>query len=503
MTAVRRALVSVADKTGIVEFARRLTDTGVELVSSGGTAAALDEAGVPVTLVEAVTGAPEMLGGRVKTLHPAIHGGILADPSDDAHRADLEAHDLETFELVVCNLYPFEDAVAAGATPDEAIEQIDIGGVALLRAAAKNHRAVAVVSSPDQYDRVAEAVENGTIGEDLRTELAQAAFFRTASYDAAILAWLHREEALPPAVVLPLQRTATLRYGENPHQEAAAYASGTGWWTEARQLQGKQLSYNNLVDADAAWRLVNDLASPAAVVVKHTNACGAAQAPSVAEALSAAWDGDPLAAFGGVVAVNAPLTEEAAAFLSDRFVEVVVAPAVEPEAAVALAKKTSLRVVEATAPSGTMAMRGIDGAVLLQTRDEAVSDHAGWSHVAGPDPSPAMLADLSLAWAVAAHTSSNAIVVVADGAAVGVGGGDQSRVGAAERALHKAGDRARGAVAASDAFFPFRDGLDTLAGAGVVAVVQPGGSRRDDEVVAAADEHGVTMMVTGRRHFRH
>ncbi len=512
MTAVHRALISVSDKTGLVAFAERLVSAGVQIVSSGGTARALADAGIPVTAVSDVTGAAEILGGRLKTLHPKIHGGILAVPTDVAHRADLAAEAIEPFQLVVVNLYPFEATVADPDVPDaDAIEQIDIGGPAMIRAAAKNHRHVAVVVSPKDYEDVAAAVEAGDVSEDLRKRLATEAFARTASYDAAIVAWLHRTEALPSQMVVPLERVDTLRYGENPHQHAAVYriSGGGGWWDGARLLQGKAMSFNNYADAEAAWRMAWSLTEPAAIIVKHTNPCGAAVCDTVASAFTKAWDGDPLAAFGGVIAVNRPLDAPTAEAIAANFVEVVIAPEVTAAAAAMLADRKNVRVIEAVPPQPNgLDMRGLEGGFLLQERDEAASPGSlrvgeGWKVVAGPPPSAGLEAELEFAWVIAAATKSNAIVIARDRAAVGVGAGDQSRVGAAERAVAKAGDRARGAVAASDAFLPFRDGLDVLADAGVAALVEPGGSVRDDEVIAAARERNMTLVFTGMRHFRH
>ncbi len=501
---VRRALVSVSDKTGLVPFGRRLVDAGVEIVSSGGTAAELEGAGIPVTRVDTVTGFPEILGGRVKTLHPAVYGGILADPALPGHRDDLEAVGIEPFQLVVVNLYPFEATVASGdSSIEEAVEQIDIGGPAMIRAAAKNHAAVGIVVDPADYDAVADAVESGGLGGEQRAALARRAFFRTAAYDAAIVEYLEPGD-LPERVVLPLERVTALRYGENPHQPAAAYRTEGGWWSTARQLQGKELSFNNLNDTEAAWRLVHDLDSPAAVVVKHTIACGAAEGETILEAFRSAWAGDPLAAFGGVVALNGILDAATAEAIAEFFVEVVIAPEVDPAAAQVLSSKSALRVLAAPAPTDAgLDLRRLEGGFTAQVRDRVAADPAEWDHVAGPAPHASLVDDLRIAWTVGAHTKSNAIVLAAGGAAVGVGGGDQSRVGAAQRAVAKAGDRARGAVAASDAFFPFRDGLDTLADAGVVAIAEPGGSARDADVIEAADERGITLLFTGRRHFRH
>jgi len=501
---VRRALLSVYNKTGLVEFARRLTACGVEIVSSGGTARHLTDAGIAVTAVSDVTGAPEMLGGRVKTLHPAIHGGVLADLRDPTHIADLEAAGVEPFELVVVNLYPFEETAAAGVSTAEIVEQIDIGGPTLIRAAAKNSLWVGVVTDPEQYSAVADAVEDGGLTAELRTALARRAFFRTAAYDAAIVAWMERGEELPQRMVLAVERVQELRYGENPHQEAAVYAApfSSGWWRASRQLQGKAMSFNNYVDAESAWRLVHALPWTAVAVVKHTNACGAATAGTLVEAFTAAWACDPMSAFGSVIAVNVPVDGETAHALTERFVEVLVAPAVTDEARAELAARKNLRVLEAPAPHGVdFDLRRLEDGLLAQKRDG--SDQHAWEVPSERSPSDAEIADLRFAWAVASHAKSNAVVLARSGAAVGVGAGDQSRVGAADRAIAKAGDRAVGAAAASDAFFPFRDGIDVLAAAGVTAVIEPGGSVRDADIVDAVDEHGMALVFTGRRHFLH
>jgi len=500
---VRRALVSVSDKTGLVELGRRLHAAGVEIVSSGGTARALVDAGIPVTVVADITGAPEMLGGRVKTLHPVVHGGILADLGNPDHRADLEERGIEPFQLVVVNLYPFEATVAADPSPVDAIEQIDIGGPAMIRAAAKNHAWVAVVVSSDRYEDVAYAIEQGGPTAEFRFELAKEAFYRTAAYDAAIVNWLERDGA--DHLVLPVVKAAALRYGENPHQPAALYASqdSNGWWARAEQLQGKEMSFNNYADADAAWRLVNDLTEGSVAILKHMNACGAATADTMAGAFERAWEGDPLSAFGGVVALNGILDEDTAEAVSGYFVEVVIAPEITDGARAILGKKKNLRILIAPPPSPfDLDMRTIDDGYLVQKRDVVSVDGAAWE-AKTREPSSSESSDMEMAWAIAAHTKSNAIVLAKAGATVGVGAGDQSRVGAAERALAKAGGRARGAVCASDAFFPFRDGPDLLASAGIVAIVEPGGSMRDDEVIESAIEHGVALMFTGERHFRH
>lgn len=491
-----RALVSVYDKRDLVPFVERLVAAGYEIVSSGGTATALSDADVPVTTVDSVTGSPQILGGRVKTLHPKIHGGILA--RGDADEAELAANDIERFDLVVVNLYPFRETVAdPGATEQDIIEKIDIGGPAMVRAAAKNHRHVGIVVSPDQYEEVAVAVEAGGLDGDLRRRLAAEAFFHTASYDAAIVGWIGSD------MVIPLRNAGELRYGENPHQPASVFRDeGVGsWWSDAAQIQGKEMSFNNYVDAEAAWRLADDLGEGAVTVIKHTNAAGAARGDDVLDAFKRAWDGDSLAAFGGVVGINGVIDVATARALVEPFIEVVVARGVEDDAVEILETKPNMRVLIAEAPGDDLDLRRIEGGLLAQTRD-AVS-HDGWEVVSARQPSAEILTSLHFAWTVAAHTKSNAIAVVSGEQVVGVGAGDQSRVGAAERAVLKAAERASGAVAASDAFFPFRDGLDTLAAAGVVAVVEPGGSRNDQELIDAANEHDIVLVFTGMRHFRH
>jgi phosphoribosylaminoimidazolecarboxamide formyltransferase/IMP cyclohydrolase len=492
-----RALVSVYDKTGLAPFVKRLVGAGFEIVSSGGTAAAIEEAGIAVTRVSDVTGAPEILGGRVKTLHPKIHGGILARGEVDED--DLVASDINRFDLVVCNLYPFRETVAnEGATESDIIENIDIGGPAMVRAAAKNHRHVGVVVSPDQYDEVAAAVEENGLGDGLRRRLAAEAFFHTAAYDAAIVGWIGEDR------VMPLRRISELRYGENPHQAAAIYQEdgSSSWWTTATQHQGKEMSFNNYADTEAAWRLAADLGPGSAVIVKHTNACGAAIGDTLSSTFERAWECDPLSAFGGVIAINGVLDGATAAMISSRFVEVVVATEVTEEARDALAAKKNLRVFSASLPRPDDSdMRRIEGGLLFQERDRLGGEV--WETVSARAPSDEEMRLLRFAWAVCAHTKSNAIVIANGDGAVGVGAGDQSRVGAAERAVVKAGARASGAVAASDAFFPFRDGLDALVDAGVTAIVEPGGSRNDREVIEAANERGVALVFTGERHFRH
>ena len=495
---VSRALISVHDKTGLLPFARRLAGAGWEIVASGGTAAELQSGDVDVTPVEEVTGAPEMLGGRVKTLHPSIHAGILSRGPDDS--AELESHGIAPFDLVVCNLYPFRETVAdAGATETDIVENIDIGGPSMIRAAAKNHQRVAVVVSPGRYEQVAEAIESGRLDADMRRALASEAFAHTAAYDAAIATWIGADRSLY------LHHVSRLRYGENPHQEADLYREegAEPWWAGMTQHQGKEMSFNNYADADAAWSLASALGTGSVVVVKHTNPAGAARGgASVAETFEMAWEGDSLAAFGGVIGINSELDGETATLLADRFVEVVVARSVSDDARAILSSKKSLRLI--TAPAVGRAgpdFRRIAGGFLVQSPDQVVTED--WQTVSKRAATDAEMESLALAWVVAAHTKSNAVVIVDGTKVVGVGAGDQSRVGAAQRAVARAGDRAKGAVAASDAFFPFRDGLDTLLEAGITAVVEPGGSVRDDEVIAAADEQGVALVFTGRRHFRH
>lgn len=498
IVAVKRALISVYDKIGVVDLARRLQQAGVEIVSSGGTAAALADAGIPVVTVESVTGAPEILGGRVKTLHPSIHGGILARVDEPGDVADLADNGIRPFQLVVVDLYPFAETVARpGASESEIIEKIDIGGPTMIRAAAKNHRFVGVVTDRSQYEKVAIAIEDGGLDDALRRDLANEAFFHTAAYDAAIVGWMGHDR------FIGLRRAGDLRYGENPHQEAALYAEvgQPSWWAAATQHQGKEMSFNNYADADAAWRLANGR-SGCVGVIKHTNPCGAAYGDTVHETFLRAWECDPISAFGSVVALNGTLDRPTASAIAERFIEVVICREIGEGALEILASRSNLRVLEAPPPhGGDDDMRRIESGLLIQSRDRIGEED--WSVVSRRRPTEAELQELRFGWMVAMNTKSNAIVVVNGAAAVGVGAGDQSRVGAAERALARAGDRAVGGVAASDAFFPFRDGLDALAEAGVSAVVEPGGSRNDPELIAAANEHDVALIFTGQRHFKH
>ena len=503
---IRRALLSVSDKTGITELARRLSGAGVEIVSSGGTYKALQEAGIDAVRVSEVTGFPEVLGGRVKTLHPNIHAGILADRRDADHVRQLDELGIAGIDLVVCNLYPFERTVAAGVTEDEAIEQIDIGGPAMVRAAAKNWHSVLVVVDPDDYESVAIIAETGSeSSSEERRRLSRKAFAHTAAYDAAIAAHFSGDE-WPDQLLVAGRKVMDLRYGENPHQAAAFYArrSAGGGLAQARQLHGKELSYNNLLDADAAWRLVCDLEGFAAVIVKHSNPCGAAIAGSLAEAHATALDCDRTSAFGGIVALGSTCDAATARSIAPVFTEVVIAPGFDDDALQVLNEKKNLRILEADVErSRDLEIRTVAGGFLVQTPDTEAEASGDYKVVTRVEPTPAQWEDLRFAWTVAKHVKSNAIVLAHDRAAVGVGAGQMSRVEATELAARRAGDRARGTACASDAFFPFRDGLDAAVAAGAVAVIQPGGSVRDEEVIAAADEHGIPMVFTGRRHFRH
>ncbi len=501
-----RALLSVYDKSGLVEFARGLAGLGCQLVASGQTAAALAEAGLAPLEVAELTGFPEVLDGRVKTLHPRVHAGILADLDRPEHRAQLEAHAIDPIDLVVVNLYPF--------AADPSVELIDVGGPTLVRAAAKNHAHVTVVTDPGQYGSVlAELRERGATSPETRRRLARAAFATTAAYDARIAAWLADDGALPERLVLDLERVAPTRYGENPHQHAARYRrAGTHpWWDAVTQHAGSTLSYLNYLDADAAWRLVHELAGDvpgarAAAIIKHANASGAAVAETLGDAFDRALAADPQSAFGGVVAIGGDVDDDlAAAIAAGPQADVIVATGFSPGAIEALvARRRATRLLAAPAPEPLgLTVRTLGDTALVQSADELVAAAATWTCATTAVPTPAQMVDLVVAWRVGARTTSNAVVIARDGVAVGVGAGQQSRVVAAELAVAKAGERARGASAASDAFFPFPDGLERLVEAGVVAVVQPGGSVRDAEVIAAADAAGVAMMMTGERHFRH
>ncbi|MFE3143721.1 bifunctional phosphoribosylaminoimidazolecarboxamide formyltransferase/IMP cyclohydrolase [Streptomyces scopuliridis] len=519
---IRRALVSVYDKTGLEELARGLHEAGVTLVSTGSTAGKIAAAGVPVTKVEELTGFPECLDGRVKTLHPRVHAGILADLRLDTHREQLAELGIEPFDLVVVNLYPFRETVASGATPDECVEQIDIGGPSMVRAAAKNHPSVAVVTSPERYGDVLGAVRDGGFDLTTRKRLAAEAFQHTAAYDVAVASWFaeapggaadeHGAAAdtsgLPEFLGATYTRKNVLRYGENPHQPAALYTSAEGGLAEAEQLHGKEMSYNNYTDTDAARRAAYDHAEPCVAIIKHANPCGIAIGDDVAEAHRKAHACDPLSAFGGVIAVNRPVSVAMAEQVAEIFTEVIVAPGYEDGAVEVLARKKNIRVLRCPeAPSASMEVKPIDGGALLQVTDRLQADGddpANWTLATGEALSEAELRELAFAWKASRAVKSNAILLAKGGASVGVGMGQVNRVDSAKLAVERAGEeRARGAYAASDAFFPFPDGLEILLNAGVKAVVQPGGSVRDEQVVEAARKAGATMYFTGTRHFFH
>ena len=521
--AVARALLSVSDKTGLIPFATRLAALGIELVSTGGTAQTLAKAGLPVTDVSTLTGWPEMLDGRVKTLHPAVHAGLLADLNRGHHREALSGAQLRPIGLLVCNLYPFEDALADGTKDAKAmVETIDVGGPTMVRAAAKNHENVAVVVDAEDYDTVADALEARGTTFALRRRLAAKAFARLSAYDATVARWMAHQTGPDDLPVdhtvwhsLGGKRVLAMRYGENPHQSASFYRSGAGGGlADAELLQGKALSYNNVADADAAWGAVQDFkAKPSVVIVKHANPCGIARGATLAEAYEAARRCDPVSAFGGVVALSAALDGEAAGRIAQIFTEVVIAPAITDEARDILAAKPNLRVLIAPPSEPAPLIRTVAGGFLVQDADTADLADVGITVPTTRAPTNEEMADLAFAWAAVKHVKSNAIVYAKGGATVGIGAGQMSRVDAARIGAWKAEDAAReageptprtkGAVAASDAFFPFADGLDLIAASGVTAVIQPGGSRRDPEVIAAANTHNIAMVFTGIRHFRH
>ena len=510
---VRRALISVSDKAGLIPFAQALARHKVTLVSTGGTAKALADAGLAVEDVASVTKFPELLDGRLKTLHPTIHGGILAKRDERAHMDAIAKHGIAPIDLVVVNLYPFAATVARGAPFDDCVENIDIGGPSLIRAAAKNHADVVVVTDAADYETIIRELDahKGATTLTLRRDLAQRAFARTAAYDAEIAWWLARQagDAYPEALILAAARKQTLRYGENPHQHAAFYVGGAArkGVATARQLQGKELSYNNLNDTDAAFELAAEFAEPAVVIVKHGNPCGVA----VGDNLRAAWDKalatDPTSAFGGIVAVNRPLDASTAEAIGQLFMEVVIAPAVEDAALAALKKKNALRVLATggmpdPAEAG-VTLKSVAGGYLLQTRDAGRVSENQLKTVTKRAPSRQEIADLVFAFRVCKHVKSNAIVFAKGGATVGVGAGQMSRVDSVRVAAQKGGAATKGSVIASDAFFPFADGLEAAIAAGATAAIQPGGSVRDAEVIAAADKAGIAMVFTGMRHFRH
>ncbi len=509
-----RALLSVYDKTGLVELAAGLRDLGWELLSSGGTARALAEAGIEATEVSDVTGSPEMLGGRVKTLHPAIAGGILADRSKPEHLADLQRQGIEPIDLVVCNLYPFRS--------QPSIEMIDVGGPTMVRAAAKNFDSVGVVVDPSDYEAVlTELGDRGVLSAETRRRLARAAFASTAAYDAAIVGWLDTSEpdsgagadaevgVLPPTIHLALERADALRYGENPHQQGARYRQigGSSWWDGVVQHGGMSLSYLNLCDAEAAWLLVHDLGDrPAAVIIKHANPCGAGVADDLATAYNLAFEGDETSAFGGIVALNRPIDEATVAVMEKAAqADVVIAPGYGPGTVDRLkARRKNTRLLEAPSPDAeALHLRSFAGGLLVQESPRFVADRSSWRVATKAVPTEEQWRDAEMAWRLCGHVTSNAVVLVNGGQAVGIGAGQQSRVDAAEVAARKAAGRAKGGASATDGFYPFPDGVEVAAAAGVAVVVQPGGSIRDAEAVAAADAHGMAMVLTGERQFRH
>ena len=520
---ITRALISVSDKTGLVELGQFLASNNVEILSTGGSAKALMDAGVPVTEVGTHTGFPEIMDGRVKTLHPLVHGGILARRTDPAHVAAMDEHGIAPIDLIVVNLYPFEATVAGGGDFETCIENIDIGGPAMIRSAAKNHESVTVITDPEDYDAVIQAMtqNDGATTPDLRRRLAAAAYARTASYDAAISTWFagQTEEPFPKRFAIAGTRAQTLRYGENPHQDAAFYRTGDSrpGVATATQIQGKELSYNNLNDTDAAFELAAEFDQPAVAIIKHANPCGVALGTDILDAYGRALRCDPVSAFGGIIAINRPLDAASAEAMAALFLEVIIAPEIAADARALLAKKKNLRVLETGAmpdPAGAgMTMKMLSGGFLLQGRDNARVGAADLTCATKRAPTAQELSDLLFAFAVCKHVKSNAIVYAKGGATVGIGAGQMSRVDSCRIAAQKSADAAeaageaeplaRGSVVASDAFFPFADGLLTAAAAGATAVIQPGGSIRDDEVIAAADEHDLAMMLTGIRHFRH
>jgi phosphoribosylaminoimidazolecarboxamide formyltransferase/IMP cyclohydrolase len=519
---VKRALVSVYDKTGLEDLVRGLHDRGVALVSTGGSAALIEKLGIPVTKVEDLTGFPECLDGRVKTLHPKVHAGILADRRLASHVAQLEELGVEPFDLVVSNLYPFTQTVESGASPDECVEQIDIGGPSMVRAAAKNHPSVAIVTSPARYADVLAAVAEGGFTLDQRKALAAEAFVHTATYDVAVASWMgnvltdsSEGTGFPAWVGATWDKAAVLRYGENPHQKAALYRNGYGpaGLAQAEQLHGKEMSYNNYVDTDAARRAANDFDEPAVAIIKHANPCGIAVGADIAEAHRRAHECDPVSAFGGVIAANRPVSVEMARQVAEVFTEVIVAPAYEDGAVEILQGKKNIRILVAPVTTGSgVETRPISGGLLMQTVDRVDAegdDPSTWTLATGEAADEQTLADLAFAWKACRAAKSNAILLARDGGSVGIGMGQVNRVDSCRLAVERANtlaeghERARGAVAASDAFFPFEDGPQILIEAGVTAIVQPGGSVRDELTVELCKKHGVTMYFTGTRHFFH
>lgn len=511
---INRALISVYDKTGLVEFAQELHAQGVEIVSTGSTAATISKAGIPVLKVEELTGFPESFDGRVKTLHPIIHAGILADLHLPTHVDQLADLKIKPFDLVVVNLYPFVKTVKSGASIDQCIEQIDIGGPSMVRGAAKNHACVAVVVAPNQYPQIVKAIKEGGTDDRLRRQLALVAFRTTAKYDIAVSTWLNAvssEEVLPEWIGNSYSQSASLRYGENPHQSATLYFDDTNELTGsgvagAIQLHGKEMSFNNYVDVEAAWRAAFDHTDAAVAIIKHTNPCGIAVGANIESAYLKAHACDPISAFGGVIAANREVNESMAKAVSEVFTEVIAAPSFTEAAISVLSQKPSIRILTIEPSAPLLEVRAILGGALVQQFDRIDADgdrSSNWKLVAGSAATSTQLKDLQFAWKAVRAVKSNAILLASDLAAVGIGMGQVNRVDSARLAVSRAGDRARGSVAASDAFFPFADGLEILLAAGVRAIVQPGGSVRDDEVIAAANKSGVTMYFTGVRHFAH
>ncbi len=517
---VRRALISVSDKTGLEEFARGLAELGIEIISTGGTAKALKEAGVPVTPVSDVTGFPEILEGRVKTLHPAVHAGILARRESDEHMAELEGHNIESIDLVVVNLYPFKETVSRrGVSIEEALENIDIGGPTMIRAAAKNHKGVIVVVDPEEYGAVLQELRSyGDVSQERRLLLAAAAFRHTAFYDSVISEFLGRISkttwrSFPSQLTLAFEKVNDLRYGENPHQKAAVYRDplprGVGL-AGAQQIQGKELSYNNLNDAQAAWALALEFMVPAAVIVKHANPCGVAVAGNHLEAYMKAYNADTVSAFGGIVAFNGPVDKKIADAMKDVFFEVIIAPWFNPDALPVLSAKKNLRLIQVPDLDGARAalavdmdLRRIAGGILIQESDALGVSSEEWNCVTKAQPEKIDHIELEFAWRVVKHVKSNAIVLARGGQTLGVGAGQMNRIDAARIAIQHTGEKAKGAYLASDAFFPFPDVVEAAADAGIRAIVQPGGSIKDEESIKMADEKGIIMIFTGTRHFKH
>lgn len=508
------ALLSVSDKTGLVDFAKGLVEQGFTIISTGGTKKALADAGVPVKSVSDITGFPEILDGRVKTLHPKVHGGILARRDLDEHVRQMEEHGIGSIDLVAVNLYPFAQTVAKpDVTLELAIENIDIGGPTMVRSAAKNFKHVAIVVNPARYATVLEELKKeGAISEATRFALAVEAFTHTAEYDAMISGWLYKKVEDAPlfaeTLVLPYTKVQDLRYGENPQQKAAFYRepnAAAGTVASARQLQGKELSFNNINDLNAAWELVQEFTEPAAVAVKHANPCGVAVATSIYTAYERAYDADPVSIFGGIVAVNRTLDAKTAEKMSEIFLEVIIAPEYEEEALAVLAKKKDVRVLQAPLPEKreVFDVKKVSGGLLVQELDNDLVHSAGWGAVTNAKPTLQQIQDMIFGMKVVKHVKSNAIVLVKDGQTIGIGAGQMNRVGAAKIAVEQAGDKAQGSVLASDAFFPFRDTVDVAHKAGVKGIVQPGGSLKDQESTQACNEYGIAMMMTGTRFFKH